>query len=69
MKEVSSFWESVPLEELAEQQRVPAVDDLDEVVDLWPADDDSVDLPLYILAERAERRILSENQRDRNKEI
>jgi|KBSSwiStaDraftv2_1062776.scaffolds.fasta_scaffold1969838_2 hypothetical protein len=69
MKEARSFWELVPLEKLAEQQRVSTVDELDEIADLWPADDDSVDLLLYILAERAERRDLSENQRDRNKEI
>jgi hypothetical protein len=69
MKEASAFWESVPLEELAEQQRVSAVDDLDEIADLWPADDNPVNLLLYTLVEHAERRNLSKNQRDRNKEI
>lgn len=69
MKEASSFWESVPLDELTAQQGVSAVNDLAEIVDLWPADDDPNSLLLYILAERVERRNLSEDQRDRNKEL
>ena len=68
MKEASAFWESVPLEELAKQQRVSAVDDLDEVVDLWPADDNPVNLLLYILAERVERRDLNKNHGNKTKE-
>ncbi len=68
MKKANSSWESVPLEELSEQQGVSVVDDLDEIADLWPADDNPNNLLRYILAERAERRKLSENQRDRNKE-
>ena len=68
MKEASAFWESVPLEELAKQQKVSAVDDLDEVVDLWPADDIPVNLLLYILAERVERRNLNKNHGNKTKE-
>jgi hypothetical protein len=67
MREVSSFGESIPLEELTVQQGVSAVDNLDEIAVPWPADDDPDDLLQYIFAERVERRKLSENQRDRNK--
>ena len=62
MKEASSFWESISLEDLAKQQQVSAVDDLDETADLWPTDDDPDELLLYLLAERAERRKLGENR-------
>ena len=62
MKEASSFWESISLEDLAKQRRVSAVDDLDETADLWPADDNPDDLLQYILAERAERCKFSKNQ-------
>lgn len=34
MKEASSFWESVPLEELVKQQKVSATDNLDEIASL-----------------------------------
>lgn len=36
----ADFWKPIPLEELAEQQGVSAVSDLDEISALWPADDD-----------------------------
>ena len=62
MKEASSFWESVPLEKLAEQQGVSAVEDLDEIAVFWPADDDPDELLRYLLTERAERRKLGESQ-------
>jgi hypothetical protein len=68
MKEASAFWESAPLEELAKQQKVSAVDDLDEVVDLWPADDNPVNLLLDILAERVERRNFNKNHGNKTKE-
>jgi len=56
----AGFWRSMPLDELAEQQGVSAVDDLDEIADLWPADDDADALMHYVLAERNERRSLSQ---------
>jgi hypothetical protein len=56
----AGFWRSMPLDELAEQQGVSAVSDLDEIADLWPADDDPDALMHYVLAERNERRSLSQ---------
>jgi hypothetical protein len=56
----AGFWRSMPLDELAEQQGVSAVSDLDEIADLWPADDDPDALMHYVLAERSERRSLSQ---------
>jgi len=52
----ADFWESIPLEELAEQQGVSAAYDLDEISALWPADDDPDQLLRYLLAERSGRR-------------
>ena len=56
----AGFWRSMPLDELAEQQGVSAADDLDEIADLWPVDDDPDALMHYVLAERNERRSLSQ---------
>jgi hypothetical protein len=56
MAEVIPFWQSISLEELAEQQGVSAADDLDEISALWPADDDPDGLLCYFLVERIERR-------------
>src|SRR5262249_1708752 len=50
------FWQSIPLEALAEEQGARPVTDLDELSDLWPADDDPDALLNYILTERRERR-------------
>ena len=61
MTEAIPFWKSVPLEELAEQQGVSAVDDLDEITALWTAEDDPDELLRHLFAERGERRRLSEN--------
>ena len=58
------FWKSPSLDELAEQQSIAAADDLDAIAALWPADDDPDDLLQHILAEREERRKLSEDQGD-----
>jgi hypothetical protein len=55
------FWKTIPLEDLAEQQGVSAVNDLDEIVALWPADDDTDELLRYLFTERAERRKLSKS--------
>jgi hypothetical protein len=51
-----SFWQSVSLEELAEEQGAGAVSDLDSIAALWPADDDPDALFDFILHERRERR-------------
>jgi len=50
------FWESLSLEELAEQQGVQPVGDLDDVGSLWPVDDDPDELLRFILLERRARR-------------
>lgn len=46
------------LDELIRQQGVAPVSNLDEVSDLWPADDDPDHLMQYVLQERADRRRL-----------
>ena len=51
-----SFWRSFSLEELAEQQGVSQVEDLDELSALWPVDDDPDEFLRHLLAERAARR-------------
>lgn len=62
MAEPIPFWQSISLEELAEQQGVSAVDDLDEIAALWPADNNTDELLRHLFAERAERRKVSENK-------
>jgi len=51
--------ESLTLAQLIEQQCVAPVNNLDEIADLWPADDDPDLLMQYILNERTERRQLN----------
>jgi len=46
------------LDELIRQQGVSPVYELDDLSDLWPANDDPDDLMRYVLEERAERRRL-----------
>ena len=53
------FWSSLSLEELAEQQKVSPVADLDEISALWPVDDDPDKLMDHILADRSARRRIS----------
>jgi hypothetical protein len=48
------------LEELAEQQQVLPVQNLDEFSELWPVEDDPDELLRYIAAERAVRRRLKQ---------
>ncbi|HEV3079304.1 MAG TPA: hypothetical protein VGY66_05970 [Gemmataceae bacterium] len=48
--------EPLSLEELAEQQGVTPVQDLQEVSQLWPVDDDPDELLRFILRERRNRR-------------
>jgi len=50
------FWTSLPLESLAEEQGIVAADNLDEISDLWPVDDDPDAMMAHILRDRAERR-------------
>ena len=47
------------LAELAAEQGVSAVEDLDSIGELWPCDDDPEELLQHILAERAARRRLA----------
>ena len=54
-----SFWSSPSLAELAEQQKVTPVEDLDEIGALWPLDDDPDQLLDHILADRSARRQIS----------
>ncbi len=54
--EAAPFWDSLSLEELAEQQNVKPVSDLDEISKLWPMDDDPDEMLRYIMSERQERR-------------
>jgi hypothetical protein len=55
-REGRSFWQSVSLEELAEEQGVGVVSDIGSITVLWPADDDPDDLLDFVLRERCERR-------------
>jgi hypothetical protein len=50
------FWESISLEELAKRQAVRPVQNLDELVKLWPVDDDAEELLGFVLSERRARR-------------
>ncbi len=54
---------SLSIEELARQQGVSPVYDLDEVSKLWPVDDDPDALLHFILAERRARRRLQRGRR------
>ena len=47
------FWSSLSLEELAEQQKVSPVEDVDEISALWPVDDDPDKLMDHILSDRS----------------
>lgn len=59
-----AFWRTRSLEELAAQQGVVAVDDVDALAALWPADDDPDELLHYLLQERRERRKLPERREE-----
>ena len=48
--------QSLTLEELAAQQKVAPVTDLDELGSLWPADDDPDRLLSFLISERRARR-------------
>ena len=51
-----SFWQSVSLEELAEEQGVEPVSAPEEVFALWPVDDDPDALLNFVLHDRGSRR-------------
>jgi hypothetical protein len=57
--EGKSFWQSVSLEELAEEQGVMPVSTPEEVFALWPVDDDPDDLLNFVLHDRGTRRKLA----------
>lgn len=52
------FSRTLSLGELAAQQGVVAVDDLDAISELWPVDDDPDELLHYLLKELCKRRKL-----------
>jgi hypothetical protein len=56
------FGKAVTLQELAEQQGVDPVHDLQELTELWPVDDDPDALLDFILQERRARRRLRRQQ-------
>lgn len=56
----ATFWQSQSLDDLAELQGVLPVDDLDEISNLWPQDDDADELIGHIVSERSKRRQLAE---------
>jgi hypothetical protein len=55
-REARSFWQSISLDELAEEQGTKVVSDLESIAALWPPDDDPDALLDFILHERRERR-------------
>jgi hypothetical protein len=59
-RERAPFWRTLSLDDLAEQQNVAAVSDLDEISALWPVDDDPDELLQHVLHERGARRTLVE---------
>ncbi len=56
--DAAPFWQSLSLEQLAEQQGVGAIEEIDEISALWPVDDDPDELLRHVLHERAARRTL-----------
>jgi len=54
--------QSLSLEELAAQQGVTPVSDLDEVGSLWPVDDDPDCLLSFVISERRARRDRAEQR-------
>jgi len=56
MSESRSFWQSVSLKELADEQGAAVVSALDSIAALWPAEDDPDSLLEFIINERRERR-------------
>ena len=60
-----SFWSSMSLTELTEAQGVAPVEELEGMIALWPSDDDSDDMLAHVLADRAARRRVVENDPDR----
>lgn len=59
----ASFWKPKSLDELAAEQGVTPVADLDEIADLWPADDDPDHLFDYLQREREARRSIVREDR------
>lgn len=50
------------VEELAREQGVGPIQDLNEISDLWPLDDDPDVMLRFILQDRAERRAIAEGK-------
>ena len=53
---VRSLWQTISLDELAEQQGITAIQNLEEISELWPVDDDPDEFLRFILNERQARR-------------
>jgi hypothetical protein len=61
-QDVSAEDATIVLEALIHQQGIAPVSNLDELSDLWPANDDPDLLLRHLLNERAERRQLSSDR-------
>lgn len=55
-EQVFPFWKSMTLEALAEQQGISENQNIDEIGELWPIDDDPEEILQHILADRQARR-------------
>ena len=60
VKEAGNTTPEALLQSLIDQQGVEPVTDLDELAELWPADDDPDKLLAFILADRKERRFVAD---------
>jgi hypothetical protein len=56
--QVPPFWMPATLQELAAQQQVSPVTDLDEIAALWPEESDPDALFEHVMTERRQRRLL-----------
>jgi predicted DNA-binding antitoxin AbrB/MazE fold protein len=61
--DVASYWTSKSLDDLAAQQGVSPVPNLEEISALWPADDDPDELMAHIQHECEARRSLARENR------
>lgn len=61
-QDITQHEEVALLNELIEQQQVSPINNLDELSQLWPADDDPDNLFEYVLHERIERRLLDKER-------
>jgi hypothetical protein len=62
VQEAEKATPEVLLQSLIDQQGVEPVTDLDELADLWPANDDPDKLMAFILTDRKERHFVTEQK-------